>query len=170
MLPLETIIAKAGKGLKRLNISDRPLAERKDSRQATLIQDKHLSAVASFLRCGAIDPHSVCRNIMAEEFIPSAMKSKCFAAGDALFNKAASVIPTRAWKKTLVSMDILHCTDSLTPPYPFSLRLGGPPNRRQKQNLQQQTQRQYPMRDSRKQFRMRPHVNIGWRDCYRQRA
>ena len=71
------------------------------TRQVTLMQAEHLTAIAAYLRRDPIEPALLRRNILVRGINRHALKDRTFRLGSALLCKQpANVTPVPAWRKT----------------------------------------------------------------------
>jgi len=99
VVTVDVVLAIAEKGLD----GDRYRTARDGARQVTLIQAEHLAAIAAFLRCDAIDPGQLRRNIVVKGINLLALKGKRFRVGDALLAYSGECHPCSRMEEVLGS-------------------------------------------------------------------
>ena len=80
MITLEAVMIQRGKGLE----GDRFKGRSGSSRQVTLIQQEHLTVIASCLGLESVEPELLRRNIVVSGINLLALKKKIFHVGDAI--------------------------------------------------------------------------------------
>lgn len=86
---LQSAQAEAGKGL----MGDRYKTKSNGARQITLIDAASLEAIAGYLRCGAVDPALLRRNIVVRGLNLRALKNRRFRVGEAVLEYSGECHP-----------------------------------------------------------------------------
>ncbi|MDJ1484358.1 MOSC domain-containing protein [Cytophagaceae bacterium DM2B3-1] len=94
---VDKVEAIAGKGL----LGDHYQGRSTSNRQVTLIQEEHLSTVASFLSIEKLDPALVRRNIVVKGLNLLALKDKQFYIGDVLLEMTGLCQPCSRMEEVL---------------------------------------------------------------------
>ena len=89
VVPVRSVLVSKEKGLEGDHYAGKPGSKR----QVTLIQEEHLSTVASILKVGSIDPTLTRRNIVVSGINLIALKNQLFKVGKVILQGTGDCAP-----------------------------------------------------------------------------